>query len=138
MPAPTDPLMRPRASTCSPRSRVTDRRIEMVDIGLPRAPGRRGRGLGDPGRIATWSAMALFAAYAVFHLAGWGTDFLRTAVTDVLYLPLGLAAIALGIRAARAMAGQARRAWWFITAAFAAGLLGNAVWLWLDVVRQDI
>jgi diguanylate cyclase len=105
----------------------------MVGVVRSRAVGRR-----DPGRIATGSAIALFAAYVAFHLTGWGTEPLRIAVTNLLYLPLGLVAVALGVRAARAMVGQARRAWWFITGAFAAGLLGNAVWFWLEVVRQEI
>jgi len=78
-------------------------------------------------------------AFLAFYLSGAGSDQTRTWVTDFVYIPVEVLAVALAVRASRhrALDRRTRLAWRILAAAFACQLFADTVWWWLEAVRGD-
>jgi diguanylate cyclase (GGDEF)-like protein len=83
-------------------------------------------------------AGAIVATYGVLYAYGLQDERLRTAVTDLVYLPVDVILVVLGARAAsqRRLHRRVRLAWWLVTASIGGQLFGDVVWAWLEVVRR--
>ena len=78
-----------------------------------------------------FAGLALYVlVYSAVRLAG-GPDFGESLANRALFLPAGVAACFLAVRAFRGKGSDpgTRRAWWLLAAAFLALLTGNALWL---------
>ncbi|MDR7276589.1 putative bifunctional diguanylate cyclase/phosphodiesterase [Catenuloplanes atrovinosus] len=96
------------------------------------------RGARDWGSAVTSASIVLLGAYLCWYATGWGSEWTRTVVTDVVYVPLALAFTALAVRAAahRRLDRAARRAWWVISAAFGCQLVAHTLWMLDEVVLR--
>jgi diguanylate cyclase (GGDEF)-like protein len=81
----------------------------------------------------------LLAAFFVFYLGGWGSETLRTAVTDGVYVPILVVAATLGVRVVRRreLDPKVRRAWRFIAIAYVCQLVAQTSWFIEDVVLHS-
>ncbi|GIE70567.1 hypothetical protein Apa02nite_066750 [Actinoplanes palleronii] len=79
----------------------------------------------------------LLAAFFVFYLGRAGGSDLRRFVTDLVHVPIGMLVTALGLRVVlRGRGGRRiRRAWTFITVAFACRLIAQVLWFLEDAVH---
>ena len=91
----------------------------------------------DPGGIITvllgLNAL-VFILWVIFHA---GPPALRTAISDLVFIPTGVAAVGLAWRNARfsMLTAATRRAWLLLAAAFAATLAGDILWAYYEVGR---
>src|SRR6266542_510177 len=93
----------------------------------------------DRGVLACLAGGIGLLAFLAFSLSGAGSDQTRTWVTDVVYIPVEVLAVALAGRASRhrALARRTRLAWRILAAAFACQLFADTAWWWLEAVRGD-
>ena len=87
-----------------------------------------------------WAAVvaALYAAaFVTWVLVAGGTDHTSTVVSDVAFLPIGIAAAAMAWRAAAhpALDQSTRRAWTLIGVAFFSWWCGDVTWFWFESIR---
>lgn len=78
---------------------------------------------------------AYVVVFAAWVIGGWGGEAARMPVADLAFLPIGVAGVALAIRAARRDA-PLRRAWLLIAAALAFTLTGDALWAALELIAH--
>ncbi|WP_051799504.1 putative bifunctional diguanylate cyclase/phosphodiesterase [Catenuloplanes japonicus] len=78
----------------------------------------------------------LVAGYLVFYLGGWGNEESRRFVTDLVHIPVGVTYTLLGLRVATCgrCTPRVRRAWWWISAAFAVRTVSVVTWFVEDAV----
>lgn len=83
-------------------------------------------------------AAALYAvAFAAWVIVAGGADHTSTVISDVAFLPAGIAAALMAWRAAahRALGAQTRRAWTLIGLAFFSWWCGDVIWFWFESIR---
>lgn len=98
---------------------------------LEEAPHRRGLG---PGLAAT----ALAGAFAGWCLLSPGTPWLRTVVSDAVFVPTGGLMLFCAARRSRLpQSGRSRQAWALIASAFAAWWIGDVIWAFNEVGREQ-
>jgi diguanylate cyclase (GGDEF)-like protein/PAS domain S-box-containing protein len=94
-------------------------------------------------RAADWlfGGLLLFGAmFLVWLVSGVGTPEERALVSDLVFLPVGLCAVALAVRTAAStdLDRVTRRAWGFVALAFGVYWLGDVLWAWYNVVLGEI
>src|SRR5437762_5469862 len=84
----------------------------------------------------TWLALVYWLAFVGWQIVGWGGEGRRTMIGDLAPLPLEVAAVVLALRATRRVDAdpRMRRAWLFVTIAFALYLAGDVIWAFFEVV----
>jgi diguanylate cyclase (GGDEF)-like protein len=73
----------------------------------------------------------LLAVFVVFWLGGWGDDRTRQLITDFTHIPFSVLATLLGLRIVHRRSeidGRTRRAWIFITVAYACAVVADTAW----------
>lgn len=92
----------------------------------------------DTGGIVTLALGVYTATFLLWMVTGWGGETHRTAISDLAFLPSGLAAALMAWRAsARAGSIRNRRAWVLLTAAFASWWVGDVVWTYYELVLGE-
>jgi len=84
-------------------------------------------------------AAALYAvAFVAWVIVAGGSDHTSTVISDVAFLPAGIAAALMAWRAAahRALGGRTRRAWMLIGLAFLSWWCGDVIWFWFESIRN--
>jgi diguanylate cyclase (GGDEF)-like protein len=84
-------------------------------------------------------AAALYAvAFVAWVVVAGGTDHTSTVISDLAFLPVGLAAALMAWRAAarRALGDRARRAWILLGLAFFSWWCGDLIWFWFESIRR--
>ncbi|MEU4235787.1 EAL domain-containing protein [Actinoplanes sp. NPDC026619] len=77
---------------------------------------------------------ALLAVFVVFWFGGWGDEHTRRLITDATHIPIMVVATLYGLRLARSQAGRSRRAWMFMTAAYACQVVAEISWFFEEIV----
>lgn len=82
--------------------------------------------------------VSYYALYVFWYFASGSTGHVRTFVSDVAYLPLGVAGLVLSLRAARrASSRRDRTVWLLIALALAFRAWGEGAWWWLEAIRDQ-
>jgi signal transduction histidine kinase len=95
------------------------------------------------GRYRPFAASVVFGVYTlafvVWALGGWGSPRERTVISDLAFLPAGPAAAFAAWRAARrsALSTGVRRGWRLIALALVSWGIGDLVWFFFEVVRDQ-
>lgn len=89
----------------------------------------------DPGGTITYLLGLNAIVFVLWVLIRWGPSSFRTAISDLVFIPTGVAAVGLAWRAARfsLLSAATRRAWMLLAAAFAATLIGDILWAYYEV-----
>lgn len=92
----------------------------------------------DRGGVLTLALGAYALLFLLWMVTGWGGEARRTAISDIAFLPSGLAAAIMAFRASRHVSVlRSRRAWLFLTAAFVSWWLGDVVWTYYELVLGE-
>lgn len=92
----------------------------------------------DTGGIVTLAFGVYTVIFLLWMVAGWGGESRRTAISDLAFLPSGLAAAIMAWRAStRVVSIRSRRAWVLLTAAFVSWWIGDVVWTYYELVRGE-
>ena len=94
----------------------------------------------SPLGLEGWAAVAAAlyaAAFVAWLIVAGGSDHTSTVISDVAFLPIGIAAAVMAWRAAthRALDRRTRRAWTFIGLAFLSWWSGDVIWFWFESIR---
>ena len=100
------------------------------------ASGRDARSLGFEGWAGIVAALYALAFVAWVVIAG-GADHTSVVVSDVAFLPIGIATALMAWRAAahRSLDRRTRRAWILFGLAFLSWWLGDVIWFWFEAIR---
>jgi len=92
----------------------------------------------DRGGIVTLALGVYTLIFLLWMVAGWGGETRRTAISDLAFLPSGLAAALMALRASRhVLSIRSRRAWVLLTAAFLSWWVGDVVWTYYELVLGE-
>lgn len=92
----------------------------------------------DPGGVVTLALGVYTVIFLLWLVAGWGGEAHRTTVSDLAFLPSGLAAAIMARRAStRVVSIRSRRAWVLLTAAFLSWWVGDVVWTYYELVLGE-
>jgi diguanylate cyclase (GGDEF)-like protein len=89
----------------------------------------------DPGGIITYLLGLNTIVFVLWVLVHAGPPSFRAAVSDLVFIPTGVASVGLAWRAAKhpLLSPATRRAWILLGVAFAATLIGDALWAYYEV-----
>ena len=93
--------------------------------------------LGDrAAAVGVGACGVLLGGHFTFYLSSWGSEDLRAAIFDVVFVLFAVAYTGYGLRVARhrRMDARTRLAWRFITASFACQLIGHSLWFVDEVI----
>jgi diguanylate cyclase (GGDEF)-like protein len=77
-------------------------------------------------------------AFSIWVLVAGGADRTSTVISDIAFLPIGIAAAAMAWRAAShpALDSRTRRSWVLFGLAFLSWWCGDMIWFWFEVIRH--